>query len=99
MEVTSPTIGNGLISGQATVTTAGTAVQGSDVDLPNGVYVKALAGNTGVVYVGNDGAGDVSATTGFQLSQSDVILIPVANLKDLWFDSATNGDKLCWIKA
>ena len=55
------------MSGQITVTTAGTEVQGPDISLPNGVYIKALAGNTGVMYVGNNGSGVVSSTTGFQL--------------------------------
>jgi hypothetical protein len=99
MIVTSPTIGNGLMSGQINVTTAGTAVQGSHVPLPNGVYIKALAGNAGKVYVGNDGAGDVTASNGFELSPGNMILIQVSNLADLWFDAATNGDDFCWIKA
>jgi hypothetical protein len=98
--VTSPTFGaSAALSGQITVTTAGTEVQGTDVKTPNGVFIKALAGNTGVVYVGNDGAGAVASTTGFQLSAGDVILVQVSNLRDLWFDSASNGDKFCWLKA
>ena len=98
--VTGPTIGGGsVMSGQITVTTAGTEVQGSNVSLPNGAYIKALAGNTGKVYVGNDGAGAVTSSNGFELSAGNMILIQVSNLSDLWFDSATNGDKFCWIKA
>jgi len=98
--VIGPTSGtDSAICGQITVTTAGTEVQGSGVNLANGVYIKALAGNTGKVYVGNDGAGAISATTGFELSQGDMILIQVGNLSQLWFDAATSGDKLCWIKA
>jgi len=96
----SPTVSTSTaISGQITVTTAGTEVQGTDVLLPNGVYIKALAGNTGVVYVGNDGAAAVSSSTGFQLDASNMILVQVLNLNQLWFDAATNGDKFCWIKA
>lgn len=87
------------ISGQITVTTAGTAVQGSAVDLIGGVFIRALEGNTGNVYVGNDGAGDVTSSNGFELGPGDIIYIPVQNLSDLWFDAATNGDKFCWIKA
>ena len=87
------------ICGQITVTTAGTEVQGSNVALTNGVWIKALAGNTGVVYVGNDGNGAVSSSTGFQLDKGDVILIQVSNLNELWFDAATNNDKFCWLKA
>ena len=93
------TFGPQLISGQVTVTTAGTAVQGTDVDSDNGFFIKALAANSGVVYVGNDGAGDVSSSNGYQLSSGEQILVEASNLKDMWFDAATNGDKICWIKA
>ena len=88
-----------VASGQITVTTAGTAVQGTSVTLTNGVYIKALAGNTGKVYVGNDGAADVTSANGFELSAGEMILVQVANLNEMWFDAATNGDKFCWIKA
>lgn len=87
------------ISGVITVTTAGTAVQGSSVELNNGVFIKALSGNSGVTYVGNDGANDVASTNGFELAAGDVIVVQVRNLNELWFDAATNGDKLCWLKA
>jgi hypothetical protein len=87
------------MSGQITVTTAGTEVQGTDVSLPNGAYIKALAGNTGKVYVGNAGDGTVSSSTGFELAAGNIIQVQVSNLKDIWFDAATNGDKFCWIKA
>jgi hypothetical protein len=86
------------ISGVITIATAGTAVQGTDIALGNGVFIKALSGNTGKVYVGNDGAGDVTSANGFELAQGDLILLQVANLNNLWFDSATNGDKICWLK-
>lgn len=100
VEATAPNVSTATaISGQITVSNAGTAVQGSSVALTNGVWIKALAGNTGVVYVGNDGAGDVTSSNGFQLDKGDIILIQVANLNELWFDSATNNDKFCWLKA
>ena len=87
------------ISNQITVTTAGTEVQGPDVKLSNGVFIRALAGNAGVVYVGNDGAGAVTSSNGYELSPGEAIPVQVGNLNQLWFDSATNGDKFCWIKA
>lgn len=85
-------------SGQITVTTAGTAVQGSDTGGGSTFYIKALAGNTGIVYVGNDGAGDVTSANGFELSAGEVVHFS-GILEDLWFDAATDGDKLCWIRA
>ena len=98
--VYSPFSDPGLVmSGVITVTTHGTAVQGTDVDLENGAWIKALSGNSGVVYVGNDGAGDVASTNGFELAAGNVILCQVANLSHLWFDSASDGDKICWLRA
>lgn len=98
--VTAPDVDTSTaISGQITVTTAGTEVQGGNVALDNGVYIRALTGNTGVVYVGNDGAGAVTSSNGYQLDKGEMILIQVANLNALWFDAATNGDKFCWLRA
>ena len=86
------------ISGQVTVTTAGTAVQGPAVKGTLFAF-QGLPGNTGVTYVGNDGADDVSATTGFPLpSAGPGIVMYVNNLQDLWFDAATNGDLVAWIR-
>ena len=87
------------ICGQITVTTAGTEVQGGNVPLTNGVFIKALGANTGKMYVGNDGAGAISSTTGYELASGEVIIIQVDNLNKLWFDSSVNGEKVCWMKA
>ena len=89
---------NELMAGQITVTTAGTAVIGTDVP-GYGFVVKAMAGNTGIVYVGNDGAGDITATNSFELSAGETIYIETDNLANLYFDAATNGDKVCWVKS
>ena len=97
--VIGPFVGNGQISGQITVTTAGTEVQGPNISLPNGVWIKALAANTGKMYIGNNGDGTVSDTTGFELAAGQLIQIQVANLKDIWVDASVNGEKVCWLKA
>jgi len=83
------------LSGQFAIAAAGTAVQGPDV--PGAVFVRALAGNTGKVYVGNDGAGDVTAANGYELSPGEALPF-MLNLNEYWFDAATNGDKFCWIR-
>ena len=83
-------------SGQITVSTAGTAVQGpATTGLL--VAVKAMAGNTGLVYVGNDDAADVTALNGFELSQGEGVVVR-KGLAALWFDAATSGDKLSWLE-
>ena len=83
-------------SGQITVTTAGTAVQGpATVGLH--VAIKALVGNAGNVYVGNDAAGDVTSANGFELAPGEGVIVH-KSLQALWFDSATDGDKLSWLE-
>ena len=85
-------------SGQITIATAGTAVQGSDTGGGSAFYIKALSGNSGLVYVGNDGADDVTSSNGFELSAGDVVFYE-GILENLWFDAAINGDKVCWFRA
>ena len=99
-QVSSVTFGTATaISGLITVTGAGTAVQGTDVSLTNGVYIRALSTNTGIGYVGNDGAGTVSSTTGFEMTSEQLVLIQVTNLNNVWFNSTVANDKFCWLKA
>ena len=86
-------------SGQITVTTAGTEVQGPDIKA-QGFFIKAKSTNTGLGYVGNDGAGAVASTTGFSLSADQIIYIEfggAGNLNSQWFDSAVNGEEFCWL--
>jgi hypothetical protein len=82
-------------SGQITVTTAGTAVQGPSTVGPH-VAVKALTNNAGLVYIGNDAAGDVTSANGFELAPGEGVVVN-KSLDAFWFDSATNGDKLSWL--
>ena len=91
-----------LLSGQITIAAAGTAVQGPDVDIVNDVIIRAMTGNGGLVYFGNDGAGDVTALNGYELAAGEsagVTSSTVTNLNQLWFDAAANGYKFCWIIA
>jgi len=86
------------ISGQKTVTSAGTAVPLGAQQINGPVAVKALDTNTGVVAIGGDGAGDVTTSNGYRLMPGDErIFIYVSNLEDLMLDSATNGDGVSWI--
>jgi len=87
---------NSLRSGQITVTTATTAVQGTDVRGKH-FMVKALAGNGGLIYVGNDGAGDVTSAD-YELSADQQLPIYADNLNEIWFDTSNSGDKVCWFR-
>jgi len=83
-------------SGQKAVTTAGTQLQVSEASVKcAGVLVRAIPGNTGVVYIGG---ADVSASTGLALKNTDpAVFIPVADLNLLWVDSASNGDGISYL--
>jgi hypothetical protein len=83
-------------SGQIAVTTPGTSIQGSNVALINGVYIKALAANTGKMYIGY-ATGDNRAM--FELSADAIVLVQVSNLNQVWIDASVAGEKVCWIKA
>lgn len=86
------------LSGQKTVTTAGTEVILGDQEVGAPLMVKALTTNTGLVYVGNTGAGAVSSSTGMPLAAGDVLLFDfVTRLNNIWVDSAVNGEGVAWL--
>ncbi len=86
------------VSGKKIVTTAGTAVTLGDQAVNAALLVKALAANTGLVYLGNDGSGDVSSANGFELSAGDAAEFDyVHDLANLWVDAAVNGEGVCWL--
>ncbi len=86
------------LSGQKTVTAAGTAERLSDDQVVNvPVIVKALPGNTDVVYVGNDGAGNVTSSNGLPLSAGDAVVFSfVSNFREIWLDAAVNSEGVAW---
>ncbi len=68
--------------GQIRIVTAGTsAVLAPSQALLSGVEIKALNGNTGLIYVGKVG---VTATTGFQLGAGESTYITTDNLADVY---------------
>ena len=89
-----------LDGGTTTVSSAGTRVQISNtVSKVRWIRVKALAGNSGLVYFGTS---DVSATNGYELAATNTIEINFADsggtiaFSSLYVDSASNNDKVCW---
>lgn len=87
-------------SGQVTVATAGTAIQGTDA--PGALFlIKAHPDNTDTIWVGNDDAAspDVTSSNAFPLDARDApIVISLSNLNTLWFDADVSGEKACWLK-
>ena len=88
----------GLRTGLIDIPTAGTAVQGPSTPGAQNASFTLVAhpGNTLNVYVGNDGADDVSATTGVALAPGDQLKVNVKNLSELWFDAETSGNDCTW---
>lgn len=90
-----------VITGVTNVSSAGTRVQISNTsNRVRWVQFKALVGNGGLTYVGNE---DVSASTGYELSAGNTVAwnfgeflgsIPISKI---YVDAATNGDKVSWI--
>lgn len=86
--------------GITTVSSAGTRVQVNNVtNRVKFVRFKALAGNSGLAYVG---ISDVSASVGYELSAGNEHELNFgefggsvpANI--FYADAATNNDKVCW---
>ena len=85
-------------SGQKTVTAAGTAEALGSQPIGGTLAVKALASNTDIVVIGNDGTGDVATSNGFELSSGEAIVFNrVGNLADIKVDAAVSGEGVCWL--
>lgn len=85
------------MSGQKTVTTAGTAVQLTTTDLTVTLMVKALDTNTGIVAIGNDGSDDVTMNNGMRLDAGDVAIFNLVQMSEIYLDSTVNGEGVCWL--
>lgn len=84
-----------LLNNLVTVTTAGTRVQISGTSSTcKGITVKALAANTGTMYVGNS---TVSATNGYPLTAAQAISFDISNLSTVYIDSSVNGEKVAYL--
>ena len=87
------------LAGQVTVTTAGTAVQGTD-QVCNLIALVAHPDNTDAIWVGNDEANDVTNSNGFPLNANGppIVMSLAGNLNELWVDADVSGEKLCWLR-
>ena len=87
------------ISGKMTITVAGTAEPLGSGVCQSDLMVKALISNTGVIYVGNDGAGDVASGNGVVLAAEDyIVLSSVAMFENIIIDASITGNGVSWIK-
>lgn len=88
---------NNMVNGQTTVGTSVVQLTTDTSQLVAGVVVKALAANTGKIYVGKSSSGTpVSAANGFELSAGQSATFRVTQPADLWAISDTAGQTVCW---
>ena len=73
---------------QFAVATAGTAVQ-LQTNTTLSLTIKALAGNTGLIYVGDS---SVDSSSGFELSAGDSISLAIDEFETAWLDSSVSGE-------
>ena len=86
------------ISGQKTVTAAGTA-EALGSGLVNGpLMVKALSSNSGAVAVGSDGSGDVTTANGMLLAGGESVVFDfVGDLGSIMIDAENDGEGAAWL--
>jgi len=95
VDVATVAIPAAIYHGKTTVSTAGTEVTlASSQVITSGVTIKALSGNTGLIFVG---ANPVTSATGFELNAKESVFIEVANLTTIYVDSAVNGEGVTYI--
>lgn len=84
-----------VTTGKVTVTTAGTRVEiiGSATPIQS-VTIKALAANTGAIYVGNSG---VTSSNGFALAKGDTVSLDLVDLSTIWIDCSVNGEGVTYL--
>ena len=86
------------MSGQKTIAAAGTALALGSQPINGPLMIKALEANTGYVYLGNDGAGDVTSSNGLELSAGDLVVFDhVGNLASVIVDVSVNGEGVAWL--
>lgn len=82
--------------GQKAVTTSGTEVQLVASSTPcSSLVVKALAANTGKIYVGSNSS--VTTSNGFELNAQESVSLDVDNVQDVYIDAGVNGEGVSWI--
>ncbi len=93
IDLINPFSSTSLGNGHKTVTTAGTQVQLS-AQACKAVSLKALAANTGFIYVGDS---NVDSSTGYELDAGDVLDLAVDNLNRIWLDASVSGEGISFL--
>jgi hypothetical protein len=80
-------------TGQASVGTI-TPVQLTTTPALRGVIIKAMAGNSGKIYVGSNGS--VTISNGFELIPGDAVCLPLNNLDLVWCVASDINQYVSW---
>jgi len=81
-------------SGAQTVATSGTRVALNSSTAIKSVTIRALATNTGLIYVGSS---SVTSANGFQLSSSETVSLDIDNLSKVYIDSSVSNEGVTYI--
>jgi hypothetical protein len=86
-----------IYGGKKTVTTAGTNVQlqAASQPLTEGVLLRALDANTGLVYPGNSSV--TSAGNGSRMAAREPCFIRIDNVNKVYIDAAVNGEGVTFL--
>lgn len=85
-----------LYGGRTIVATAGTrVVLGASQALTEGVELRGLDANVGLVYPGNSTV--TSTTNGTRLTAKERVFIRCNNVNKVYIDAQTNGEGVSWI--
>ena len=84
-----------IVNGQNAVAAAGTAeALAAATPLRSIVVIKALIGNTGNIFVGDL---NVDSANGYVLAQGESVVLSIADLEDIFIDSAVDGDGVSFV--
>jgi len=89
------------VGGTAQAVEKPAAKPGEDNPQIGSVVVRAMKGNTGIIYLGGEkgklGSGENTATAaeGFELAAGDAISLDIQGLGRAWMNGTHAGDKVC----
>lgn len=81
-------------NGKTTVTSPGSSVQLASSTSTSSITIKALATNTGTIYVGSS---SVSSANGFQLAAGDTLSLDLNNLNKVYLDASVGGEGVTYV--
>jgi hypothetical protein len=79
---------------QVTVGTAAVQLDLIGYEVRKSIKIKALAANTGKVYVGRPG---VTTGRGYELSAGEELELKVDDLRNVWLIASAASQVVCWI--